>query len=56
MVKNLPVELTVVTPAGIAKPSAGIRTDVVGAIPTTSVWIPADGCATPAGVTSKFDV
>ena len=45
-----------VTPAGIAEPSAGIQTDVVGAIPTTSVQIPADGSATPAGVTSKFDV
>ena len=50
------MKLTVVTPAGVAKPSAGIRTDVVAAVPTTSVWIPADGSATPARVTSKFDV
>ena len=45
-----------VTPAGVAEPSAGISTDVVGAMSTTSVQIPVGGSATPAGVTSKFDV
>ena len=39
-----------VTPAGVAEPSAGIRTDVVGIAPTTSVQIPVDGSATLAGV------
>ena len=45
-----------VTPAGVAEQSVRIWTDVVGAIPTTSVRIPADGYATLAGVTGKFDV
>ena len=56
MVKNLSVELIVVTPAGVLKPFAGIQTDVVGAMPTTSVQIPADVSATPVRVTGKFDV
>jgi hypothetical protein len=45
-----------VTTAGVAKPSAGIQTELVGIAPTTSVQIPADGSATHAGVNSKFDV
>ena len=45
-----------VTPAGVAEPFAGIRTYVVGAMPTTSVQIPVDGSVTSAEVTSKFDV
>ena len=41
---------------GVLEPAAGIRTDVVRVMPTTSVWIPVEGSTTQAGVTSKFDV
>ena len=37
---------------GVAEPSTGIQTEVVGTAATTSVRIPADGSATPAGVTT----
>ena len=45
-----------VTPAGVPEPPAGIQTVVAGAMPTTSVRIPAHGFVTPTGVASKFDV
>ena len=32
-----------VTAVRVAEPSVGIRTEVVGAMPTTSVWIPVYG-------------
>ena len=41
-----------VTPAGVAEPLAGIRTELVGIAPATTVWIPANGSATPPGVTT----